>query len=430
MSSSQIGTFARAVASLACGLDAALDALARMIAIDTSFPPGDGYGMFADLLERLLAPLGLDCRKIVVPRELWDGGDGCAKGERINLVAERRTGKPVCGLYFHIDTVPPAPDWSRPPFALTHEGQRLYGLGAADMKGSMAAVLLALSAARASGVALAYDPMLLFCTDEEGGLYPGIRYLAEQGHLEGHILSFNGTAAPRIWAGCFGSINLIIRVHGRAAHAGDAAGVNALEAALPVMNELVALKARVARRRSALRPPPGAGPLAARLTIAAAHGGVSGGAVPSRFDILVNRRYAPEESFEEVVDEIRHTVEASLVESKARLEIRLAGHLAPVTDPTGPHWPRWQAALSKGFGWKPEEFRSWGATSSSDFGWVQRAGRQEILLGGLGRPQRNVHAAEEHTTVEDVVALATSVLSYLSAEFRPDIIPETARSVS
>ena len=70
----------------------------------------------------------------------------------------------------------------------------------------------------------------------------------------------------------------------------------------------------------------------------------------------------------------------------------------------------------------------YGATSSSDFGWVQATGMQEILLGGLGRPDRNVHAADEHTTVDDLVALAQSILAYLASEFRPDILPEAQRS--
>ena len=88
------------------------------------------------------------------------------------------------------------------------------------------------------------------------------------------------------------------------------------------------------------------------------------------------------------------------------------------------------AALSQGFGWAPSDFVKYGATSSSDFGWVQATGIKEILLGGLGRPDRNVHAAEEHTTVGDIVALARSVLAYLAADFRPDILPEAQGSSS
>ena len=101
------------------------------------------------------------------------------------------------------------------------------------MKGTIAAVFAALRAADRAGIALCYAPHLLLCTDEEGGAYPGIRYLAEQGMIEGHLLSFNGTAAARIWAGCFGSMDLRIGVEGRAAHSGEGDGVNAIDAALP-----------------------------------------------------------------------------------------------------------------------------------------------------------------------------------------------------
>jgi succinyl-diaminopimelate desuccinylase len=97
----------------------------------------------------------------------------------------------------------------------------------------------------------------------------------------------------------------------------------------------------------------------------------------------------------------------------------------PTSDPTGPHWPRWQEALSAGFGYTPDDFAKWGATGCSDFGWVQRTGMQEILLTGLGRPESRIHAPGEFTTRADIVALAKSVLAYLSAEFRSDLSPET-----
>lgn len=420
------GALARAIGTMPGLLEPAVADLARMIAVDTSFPPGAGYAGFVGLMEELAAPLDLACRRHVVPQSLWHVPGGPAHGERVNLIAGRRSGKPVCGLYFHMDTVPAAADWARPPLRLTREGDRLYGLGAADMKGAIAAVLMALRAARTCDVPLAYDPVLLFCTDEEGGLYPGVRYLAEQGLLEGHVLNFNGGAAPRIWAGCFGGFNLLLRVHGRTAHAGDsAAAINAIEAALPILAALHALKPVIAGRTSALPPPPhfGGRPLAASLSIVAAHGGGSGGQVPARFEITVNRRYPPEESFEAALAEIEQAV-AAATPPGARVETAIVGHLVPTGDPTGPHWPRWQRALSLGFGFAPEAFREWGASTCSDFGYVQRTGMREVLLGGLARPERNIHAAEEHTTGADLVALARSVLAYLAADFAPALIPE------
>ena len=400
-----------------------LDDLAAMIACDTSFPPGAGYGAFADLMEGLLAPMGFATERVEVPRELWEDGTGTAEGARVNLIAARpgRRADP-CSIYFHVDTVPPGDGWTRPALSLTREDGRLYGRGTADMKGAITAVLVALDCLAEAGVALRHEPVLLFCTDEEGGLYPGIRYLAGTGRVEGHLLSFNGGAAARIWAGCFGSLDLAIEIEGRAAHsATPERGTNALEAALPVMEALRALGDRVATRTTALPPPPGGGPLRPRLTIAGVRaGGVKGSAVPGACRIIVNRRYAPEEDADEVLAEIRSTIAAALAGTAATgHDSRVIGHLAPVSDPTGPHWPRWQAALARGFGWDAGDFARWGATSSSDMGWVQQAGISEILLGGLARPERNIHGPDEHTTIDDLKGLARSVILYLAAPFQP-----------
>jgi succinyl-diaminopimelate desuccinylase len=136
------------------------------------------------------------------------------------------------------------------------------------------------------------------------------------------------------------------------------------------------------------------------------------------FEVLVNRRYAPEEEFAAVLAELEGTVRDAMAPSRAPgLETHVIGHLAPVSDPTGPHWPRWQKALGLGFGFAPEAFRAWGSSTSSDMGFVQQAGIREILLGGLGRPDNNTHAPDEFTTMADVTALARSVLLYLSQDF-------------
>lgn len=396
-----------------------LDALSRMIACDTTFPPGAGYAAFADLMEETFSPLGFGFERLLVPEEKWGGEGTQAAGARVNLIARRSRGKPACSLYFHVDTVPPGAGWTRAPFTLTREGDRLFGRGTADMKGTIAAALAALLAADGAGLPLALDPVLLFCTDEEGGLYPGVRHLAEQGRIEGHVLCLNGGAAPRIWAGCFGSLDLAITVIGRAAHSGDPIdGVNAVEAAVPILTALRTLKRRVETRRSALPPPPHfeGRPLTARLNVTAVNGGAKGSALPGSCTIVVNRRYAPEESLAEVEAELHAAIRAGAASSDA-LDVRIArvGHLAPVSDPdSGPCWPRWCDAVAFGFGYDRGDFRRWGSSTSSDMGFVQQAGIRDILLGGLARPGRNMHAADEFTTVGDVTALARALLVYLA----------------
>ncbi|WP_210725973.1 M20 family metallopeptidase [Modicisalibacter radicis] len=421
----------RALAAIAATPRQMIDDLAAMIACDTSFPPGSGYASFAELMTTLLEPLDFAFERVRVPESLWRTRQGDAEGARVNLIARPVGAVPdparTCNLYFHTDTVPPGDGWTRPPLALTQESGRLYGRGSADMKGSIAAALMAVRSARLHGVELRFDPVFLLCTDEEGGLYPGIRYLAEQGRVEGHLLSYNGGAAPRIWGGCFGSIDLAIRVEGRGAHSGDPGdGVNAFEAALPIVNALHALKPVVEARVSAMPAPPHfkGEPLRSRLTLAAGHGGSKGSSLPARFDLLVNRRYAPEERFDDVMAELESAIAVGQRRSNAvNVSHEIIGHLAPVSDPGGPHWPRWQAALAHGFGYAADDFRRWGASTSSDMGWVQQAGIQEILLGGLSRPDNATHAPDEFTTLDDLIALAQATLLYLADDFQPSVPP-------
>jgi succinyl-diaminopimelate desuccinylase len=398
-----------------------LAALARLLALDTSFPPGAGYAAFADLLESIFAPLGFAFRRVEMPEARWRTPE--AHGARVNLIAEptaRR--RPGCGIYIHTDTVPPGEGWTRPPLAMTREGDALYGRGAADMKGTIAAVLAALGAARTAGLELAFDPVLLFCTDEEGGLYPGVRYLAEQGLLGcDQLICLNGGAAPRLWAGCFGSLDIAITVVGRAAHSGDPGplGINAVEETLPILAALMALKARVEARVSALPAPPHRSdvPLTARLTIAAIQGGAKGSALPGTCRVLVNRRVMPEETMQGALAEIEACIAEGATGSRAlSVTTQVVGRLDPVVDPDagGRCWPRWQAALGWGFGWAPTAFRRYGASSSSDMGFVQQAGLREIMLGGLSRPDNRTHGPDEFTTTSDVTALARALLAYLA----------------
>ena len=168
-------------------------------------------------------------------------------------------------------------------------------------------------------------------------------------------------------------------------------------------------------------------PLASKMTISAAHGGTKGSALPALFEVIINRRYAPEEQIDSVVQEIRDAIESTVSETRILdWDIEEIGHLMPVADPGGEqHWPRWIKALSQGFDWLETDFKTWGAVSSSDMGWVQKMGIQEILLSGLSRPDRNIHAADEYTTKSDLLGLSRSIVHYLSQDFESENTSKT-----
>ena len=137
---------------------------------------------------------------------------------------------------------------------------------------------------------------------------------------------------------------------------------------------------------------------------------------PAECAIIVNRRYAPEENFDAVVAEIEQTVREAIAPTGAELSIARGGNLAPVVDPDGPLTQRWADAMAWGFGFPRESFARSGSVSSSDMGWVQRAGLQHIVLGGLSRPDNGVHGADEFTTMADLRGLARSLLAFFCAD--------------
>ncbi|HEX4950742.1 MAG TPA: M20/M25/M40 family metallo-hydrolase [Blastocatellia bacterium] len=83
----------------------------------------------------------------------------------------------------HIDTVPRgSAEWSYDPFGATIEGNRLYGLGSNDMKGGIAAMLVAVEALRTAGVRLRGDVLVETIVDEEFGGVNGTLAARLRGH--------------------------------------------------------------------------------------------------------------------------------------------------------------------------------------------------------------------------------------------------------
>src|SRR5688572_23510912 len=133
---------------------AALD-LARELIARKSVTPEDG-GCQEVLAERLAAA-GFACESF-------------AYGNVINLWARRGTARPLVCLAGHTDVVPPGPlsEWASDPFVPTIRDGRLYGRGAADMKSSLAAFVLAVESFVAERPRHSGAIALLLTSDEEG----------------------------------------------------------------------------------------------------------------------------------------------------------------------------------------------------------------------------------------------------------------------
>lgn len=277
--------------------------LKDLIAIDTSvspvLDPSANYARAMDYLEPLFRQVGFQTERVSIPPEHADGKSG-----RVNLLAHRRDrGLPRLILYTHIDVVP-AQGWDA--FTPRVADGRIYGRGAADMKGAIAALLLGLELARDG--AWRFDTSVMVTTDEEVAQASQIRYLRP--YLEpvsGAGFFSLDTSFGYVQVAALGCLHMEIRVKGHSVHSAMShLGENAVEKAVPVLHALLELKKKVTRRRSRVpvHPDTGLEVMEPRLNINMVRGGLKANIVPDECVITVDRRLIPEESLAEAEKEL------------------------------------------------------------------------------------------------------------------------------
>lgn len=144
--------------------------------------------------------------------------------ERPNVVssfpASGGTGKTLI-LSTHMDTVEPT-GYTRDPWGAQIEGGRLYGVGAADAKAQIAAMIYAVYAIRDAGITPAGQVVLGFVVDEEPGACSrfGTRYLLEEGLLNGDAAIIGEPGNNQISIGHRGLYRFRLRIRGEATHTG------------------------------------------------------------------------------------------------------------------------------------------------------------------------------------------------------------------
>lgn len=146
-----------------------------------------------------------------------------ASRERPNVVAEwgEKRGRTSLMLNGHMDTIPAATKDVVSPYSGMVRSGRLYGLGALDMKGTLAAYVYAVKALIDAKVQLSGKLMLAFVVDEESGANSmmGTRYVLEQGCLpKACLIGEHGSSAVR--TAQRGAYRFKIVTRGEAVHTG------------------------------------------------------------------------------------------------------------------------------------------------------------------------------------------------------------------
>jgi succinyl-diaminopimelate desuccinylase len=290
-----------------------------LIRIPSVNPPGEHYRDCAELIGERLGARGFALEYVRA-----EGAPGDSdRYPRWNLIARREGGTPGPCVHFngHIDVVAPGEGWTRPPFGAEVAGGRVYGRGSCDMKGGLAAAIVAVEALIDSGVPLPGAIEISATGDEESGGLGGVAWLAERGWFSkprvDHVIIPEPLNVDRVCIGHRGVWWGEIETKGRIAHGSmPFLGDSAIRHMAAVLEAFETRLYPALESRSTAMPvePPGA--RTPTLNINGLHGGqpdldpgeAAGLPAPLVADacrLVFDRRLLIEEDLEEVKAEMR-----------------------------------------------------------------------------------------------------------------------------
>ena len=332
-------------------------------------------------------------------------------GEVHNLWARRGEQGPLLCLAGHTDVVPPGPReaWRHDPFDPVIEDGRLYGRGAADMKGSLAAMVTACERFLARCPDHRGSLAFLLTSDEEGPAVDGtarvVRALQARGERIDWALVGEPTAERSagdvIKNGRRGSLSGRLRVIGRQGHVAypDKAD-NPIHRFAPALAELVAAE----WDRGNEHFPPTTFQMS---NIRAGTG--AGNVIPGELEAWFNFRYSTETSAEA----LRARVEEVLRRHAIPHELAWEHSGEPFLTPAGELVEAVRAAVRRVAGIEPRLSTSGG---TSDGRFIAPTGAQVVELGPCNA---TIHQADEHVAVEELVRLSAIYEAVLDALLVP-----------
>lgn len=411
--------------------------LARnLIAFPTLSPPGRNTGAAQDFVAGWLTDLGFEVDRF----EVYPG-DPDIVGTLRGTDAERAASLLING---HIDVaeVEPVGAWSRPPFDAWESGGYLYGRGAADMKGPLAAALFAIRAVRDAGVALRGDLMFQSVIGEEQG-EAGTLTCVEKGYRADFAIVPEPT--DLIIAGQGGVITGWIEiqspetlhdaVRARTIHAGGGmTGASAIEKMVKVIGALQELE----RHWAVMKGYPGFAPGATTINPAVIEGGRHPAFLADRCALWITVHFYPDETWQDVTAEIEdHVTRAASADLWLRSNppsfrwggrsmIEERGEIFPAVAIPRDH-PGIEAlsAAHRTVLGAESPIGMW--PSVSDAGWLAEAGIPTVIYGPgtLGQ----AHAINERVAVADLVAAAkvyaAMIVEWCNSPTPPPPVPQT-----
>ena len=401
-----------------------VDLTCRLVNINTTVPPGLNYPKISHLLASEIKDLGVSPSVNYIPeatiRQRVSPEVGL-KGARPNTYATmkgEREGAKIL-LNGHVDVVPADPSgWSHDPFKSLVKSGKVYGRGSADMKGSAACQIYSLKALTETGAKFSGSITPTFTTDEEVGGYSGVNYLIDKHVITKYfdycISTDSGIEALHIAS--LGDAEYFITVKGKAAHSGRGwTGINAIEYGASLIEDLKKLGVQISKRRSRINAEPvwGTKKMRPGLYINTAKGGLKGNIIPDTFEILVDRRFIPEEKADHVKKEVQRVVkDFAIKHPDVKVSVKpILGYDPMLTPPNHRLVKTVRRVARKILG---KDVPPCGSQGSTDVSAVTALGVPVAVLGAT-RESSNIHGIDENVRINDLVSV-TKILAHMYLE--------------
>jgi succinyl-diaminopimelate desuccinylase len=409
--------------------DDLIDLTRALIRIPTTNPPGEYYEDCTRFLGERLRLRNFEVEHVRAKGAIGDS-DRYPRANVIGRWSGARSG-PTVHFNSHIDVVEPGIGWTYDPFAADVVGDRIYGRGACDMKGGLAASVIAVEALIELVPDLAGSLEISGTADEESGGYGGVAYLSERGYFSSprvdHVIIPEPLNKDRICLGHRGVWWAEIETRGRIAHGsmpflGDCA-VRHMGAVVSAFEE--ELFPLLAEKRTHMPVVP-EGAKQSTLNINSLHGGQNEGndglpspLVPDSCRMIIDRRFLIEESLDEVKSEVRRILDRLRSNRETfEYDLRDLFEVVPsMTDENAPVVTSVARAISRVLEKPPEYVVSPGTYDQKH---IDRIGRlKDCIAYGPGILDL-AHQVDEYVSINDMLdsakVMAVSAYELISGE--------------
>ena len=382
-----------------------------LVKIPTVNPPGEFYSDCVEYLNKRFKSKGFDTQII---RAIGTPGD-TDRYPRQNIVANISNGEGPC-VHFnsHIDVVAVGSGWTQPPFEGKVVGDKIYGRGSCDMKGGLAASIIAVESYLELNPNFAGSIELSGTADEETGGYGGVGYLAEKGILAkpriDHVIIPEPLNKDRICLGHRGVWWAEIETLGKIAHGSmPFDGDSAIRHMHALLDRFEKELYPILKSKKTDMPVVPDGAKESTLNINSIHGGESeefdglpSPLVADSCRIIIDRRFLIEEKLEDVKQEVSSILEDLTTDREGFLfKLRDLFEVIPsLTPEEAPVVQAVKRAVNEVMGSPPEMVVSPGTYDQKH---IDRIGKLEDCIAYGPGILTLAHQADEYVNISDMI---------------------------